>query len=88
MTTSASADLVELVLRDAAEIQAEDAAFKEKRHRKEGRRGGRPVKPLYTIRDVDRTCRCWKPCPTIGPSRSTITCRPSFTMPAISWARR
>ena len=55
ITTSASADLVELVLRDAAQIQAEDAAFKEKRHRKEGRWGGRPVKPLYTMRDVDRT---------------------------------
>ena len=49
ITTSASADLVELVLRDAAEIQMEDAAFKEKRHRKEGRRGERPVKPLYTL---------------------------------------
>jgi metallo-beta-lactamase family protein len=53
--TSASADLVELVLRDAAEIQMEDAEFKEKRHRKEGRRGERPVKPLYTTRDVERT---------------------------------
>ena len=63
---SASADLVELVLRDAAEIQAEDAAFKEKRHRKEGRRGRRPVKPLYTMRDVDRTLPLLEACPTIG----------------------
>jgi metallo-beta-lactamase family protein len=55
ITTSASADLVELVLRDAAEIQAEDAAFKEKRHRKEGRRGKYPVKPLFSFKDVDRT---------------------------------
>ena len=55
ITTSASADLLELVLRDSAEIQAEDAAFKKKRHRKEGRRGKHPVKPLYTMRDVDRT---------------------------------
>ena len=46
ITTFASADLVELVLRDAAQIQAEDAAFKEKRHRKEGRKNQRPVKPL------------------------------------------
>ena len=53
--TSASADLVELVLRDAAEIQMEDAEFKEKRHRKEGRRGELPIKPLYTTRDVERT---------------------------------
>jgi metallo-beta-lactamase family protein len=55
ITTSASADLVELVLRDSAEIQVEDAAFKEKRHRKEGRVGERPIKPLYTPADVDRT---------------------------------
>ena len=55
VTTSASADLLELVLRDSAEIQAEDAAFKKKRHRKEGRRGKYPVKPLYTMQDVDRT---------------------------------
>jgi metallo-beta-lactamase family protein len=55
IATAASVDLVEIVLRDAAEIQAEDAAFKEKRHRKEGRRGKYPVKPLYTINDVDRT---------------------------------
>jgi metallo-beta-lactamase family protein len=55
ISTAASADLVELVLRDAAEIQAEDAAFKRKRHRKEGRRGKYPVKPLFTMKDVDRT---------------------------------
>jgi metallo-beta-lactamase family protein len=55
ITTAASADLVELVLRDAAEIQAEDAAFKQKRHRKEGRRGTYPIKPLFTVKDVDRT---------------------------------
>ncbi|MCE5301886.1 MAG: MBL fold metallo-hydrolase [Planctomycetaceae bacterium] len=55
LTTFASADLVELVLRDAAEIQAEDAAFKKKRHRKEGRRGTYPPTPLFTMHDVDRT---------------------------------
>ncbi len=55
VTTSASADLVELILRDSAEIQAEDAAFKKKRHRKEGRRGAHPEKPLYTLKDVERT---------------------------------
>lgn len=55
ITTAASADLVELVLRDSAEIQAEDAAFKQKRHRKEGRRGKYPVKPLFTFKDVDQT---------------------------------
>jgi metallo-beta-lactamase family protein len=57
IATSASTDLVELVLRDAAEIQAEDASFKQKRHRKEGRQSKYPVKPLYTVKDVDRTVR-------------------------------
>ena len=64
ITTAASADLVELILRDAAQIQAEDAAFKEKRHRREGREpreGQRPVKPLYTMNDVDRTLPLLQP---------------------------
>ncbi len=55
ITTGASADLVKLILRDSANIQAEDAAYKKRRHRKEGRRGKYPVKPLYTLRDVERT---------------------------------
>jgi metallo-beta-lactamase family protein len=55
LTTPASADLAELILRDAAEIQMEDVAFKQKRHRKEGRRGQYPEQPLYTLRDVERT---------------------------------
>ena len=52
--TEASADLVELVLRDSAQIQEEDAAFKQKRHRREGRRGKHPEIPLYTTPDVQR----------------------------------
>jgi metallo-beta-lactamase family protein len=52
--TSASADLVELVLRDSAEIQEEDAAYKQKRHRREGRQGKHPEIPLYTVKDVER----------------------------------
>ncbi len=53
--TPASADLAELVLRDAAEIQMEDVAFKQKRHRKEGRRGKHPETPLFTPKDVERS---------------------------------
>jgi metallo-beta-lactamase family protein len=55
LTTPATADLVDVVLRDAAKIQEEDAAYKKKRHRKEGRKGKHPVKPLFTERDVERT---------------------------------
>ena len=88
IATSASADLVELVLRDAAEIQMEDAAFKQKRHRKEGRRDERPVRPLYTLADVERTLPLLQPVPTTGPSGSATTCRPCSTTPATSSARR
>ena len=54
ITHSASADLVDLVLHDAAEIQMEDAAFKQKRHKKENKKSKFPIKPLYTTKDVDR----------------------------------
>lgn len=52
--TEASAELLEIVLRDSAHIHEEDAAFKQKRHRKEGRTGPHPVVPLFTNDDVDR----------------------------------
>ena len=55
LATAPTAELAALVLRDSAEIQAEDAAFKRKRHSKEGRQGPYPEKPLYTLRNVERT---------------------------------
>ncbi len=55
LATSASADLVELILRDSAEIQMEDAAYKKRRHQKERRKGKHPEVPLYTTNDVQRT---------------------------------
>ncbi|OHB67216.1 MAG: MBL fold hydrolase, partial [Planctomycetes bacterium RBG_13_63_9] len=61
ITTSASADLVELVLRDSAHIQAEEAAYKKKRHREEGRKGKHPEKPLYSLNDVEQTLPLLKP---------------------------
>ncbi|MBN2206322.1 MAG: MBL fold metallo-hydrolase [Candidatus Aminicenantes bacterium] len=53
LTTPASAEIVPIVLHDSARIQEEDAAFKKKRHQKEGRRGRFPEEPLYTTHDVD-----------------------------------
>ena len=69
LTTPASADLAELVLRDSAQIQAEDVAFKQKRHRKEGRRGKYPEKPLYTMRNVERTLPLLKAVPYDQPQQ-------------------
>ena len=54
LTTAATGDLLSIALMDAAEIQEEDAAFKKKRHEKEGRFPARPVVPLYTVEDVQR----------------------------------
>jgi metallo-beta-lactamase family protein len=63
LTTTASADLVELILYDSAHIQEEDAKYKQKRHRKEGRRPKRPAVALFSTKDVDRTVRCIEPIP-------------------------
>jgi metallo-beta-lactamase family protein len=52
--TEASADIAEIVMRDAAKIQAEDAAFKKKRHQREGRENQHGYEPLYTADDVER----------------------------------
>lgn len=52
--TSATADIAEIVMRDAAHIQAEDAAFKKRRHQKEGKVSKFGYDPLYTAQDVDR----------------------------------
>lgn len=59
--TPATCDLAEIVLRDSAKIQEEDAAFKQKRHRKEGRRGRHPEIPLYTVADVEKTLPHFEP---------------------------
>ncbi|MDY0169411.1 MAG: MBL fold metallo-hydrolase [Thermoguttaceae bacterium] len=67
--TAPSADLVDLLLRDSAEIQAEDAAFKRKRHRKEGRKGKHPEVPLFTMEDVERTLKRLEPVPYAQPVR-------------------
>lgn len=52
ITTSATADLTELMLYDTAHIQESDA---ETETRKSLRAGGEPVHPLYTIDDVKRS---------------------------------
>lgn len=51
--TPPSVDLVEIMLRDAAKIQVEDARYKKRRHQREARTGKHPVIPLYTERDVE-----------------------------------
>ena len=50
--TQATAEIAEIILLDAAQLQEEDAAYKAKRHKREGRRGPYPEIPLYTVEDA------------------------------------
>jgi metallo-beta-lactamase family protein len=52
--TQPTIPLSDVILRDSAEIQSEDLAFKKKRHAREGRRAPHSYEPLYTEADVDR----------------------------------
>ena len=54
LATAATAELARIILLDSAHIQEEDAAFKKKRHAKEGRKGPHPEVPLYTIADAEQ----------------------------------
>ena len=59
--TQVSAEVAKIVLEDSAKLQEEDAAFKRKRHEKEGRQSPRPVEALYSINDVANTCSLFAP---------------------------
>ncbi len=52
--TPATAEIARIILLDAANIQEEDAAYKRKRHKKEGREGPFGDVPLYTVEDAQR----------------------------------
>jgi metallo-beta-lactamase family protein len=59
--TPATADITKIMLLDSAHLQEEDAAFKKKRHQKEGRQGPHPEIPLYTVADAEATMRFFTP---------------------------
>ncbi len=61
--TGATSELTEIILEDSAWIQEEDAAYKRKRHRKEGRRVKHPVVPLFTAADVRKALPLLQPVP-------------------------
>jgi metallo-beta-lactamase family protein len=54
LLTPASKELFPIVILDSARMQEEDAAFKKKRHEKEGRGGLYPEIPLYTVQDAEK----------------------------------
>lgn len=54
LMTEATSSLLPILLLDSARIQEEDAAYKKKRHKREGRKGPYPEVPLYTVDDVEK----------------------------------
>lgn len=50
--TRATAEIAKISLLDSAHMQMEDAAFKKRRHEKEGRKARFPEVPLYTVDDA------------------------------------
>jgi metallo-beta-lactamase family protein len=61
--TPATADITKIMLLDSAHLQEEDAAYKKKRHLREGRKGPYPEKPLYTVADAEKTSPLFEPVP-------------------------
>jgi metallo-beta-lactamase family protein len=51
--TAATAEIAQIILLDSAKIQEEDAKYKLKRHKREGRKGRYPEVPLYTAEDAE-----------------------------------
>ena len=60
-STPATAEIAKIVLMDSAHIQEEDAFYKRKRHKKEGRKGPHPDVPLYTQDDAEACSKLFSP---------------------------
>jgi metallo-beta-lactamase family protein len=59
--TPATSELAKIVLLDAGKLQEEDAEFKRKRHKKEGRQDPRPIEPLYTLQEAEKSIDAFSP---------------------------
>ncbi len=59
--TPATVDITKIMLVDSANLQEEDAAYKKKRHIREGRKGPYPEIPLYTVADAEATFSLFSP---------------------------
>ena len=59
--TEATSDIAEIMLLDSAKLQQEDAEFKLKRHKREGRKGPFPEVPLYTVDDAEASLPLFSP---------------------------
>ena len=61
--TGATAEIARIILLDAGKIQEEDAAYKRKRHEKQGRVGPHGDLPLYTVEDAEACFPLFAPVP-------------------------
>ncbi|MCX7911639.1 MAG: MBL fold metallo-hydrolase [Dehalococcoidales bacterium] len=59
--TPPTADITKIILLDAAHVQEEDAAYKKKRHMREGRQGPYPEVPLYTVAEAEASLQYFSP---------------------------
>ena len=75
LATRPTVALAEVMLKDAAKIQAEDAKHKKRRHQKEGRTGPHPELPLYTDKQVAETMPFFRGVDY----RSAVTVAPGIT---------
>ena len=61
--TPATADITEIMLLDAANIQQQDTENKKKRHKRENKKASHPEIPLYTIEDAEACLPYLSPVP-------------------------
>jgi metallo-beta-lactamase family protein len=59
--TEPTSEITRIVLLDAGSLQEEDAAYKRKRHKREGREVEHPVEPLYTVEDAQKVAPFFRP---------------------------
>ncbi len=59
--TAATAEITRIMLLDAGKLQEEDAAFKQRRHQREKRKGKYPEIPLYTQEDAEAVFPLFSP---------------------------
>jgi len=63
ITHSATCDLADIMLRDSAHIQEEDAQWADKKWRRGGRKAKHPPGPLYTVEDAEVAVTRLRPLP-------------------------
>lgn len=61
ITVDPSADLAEIIMLDSAKIQQEDAKYKLKRHKKQGKKSKYGYEPLYTTEDAQNAVNLIEP---------------------------